>query len=99
MGGICLWKQGGPTSSPNTSKRPVSACFYGREGLLTPWTRFGKVRGGGSEVGRPRVVASAGGLQFVRSKLEAWLCPSYKDHTLFFFFLRLFDVDHFKSLY
>ena len=86
MGGICLWKQGGPTSLPNTSKRPLSACFYGREGVLTPWTRFGKVRGGGSEVGRPRVVASAGGLQFVRSKLEAWLCPSYKDHTLFFFF-------------
>ena len=31
-------------------------------------------------------MASAAGLQYVRSKLEAWLCPGYKDHTLFFFF-------------
>ena len=44
------------------------------------------------------MMASAAGLQYVRSKLEAWLCPGYKDHTLFFF-LRFFDVDHFKILY
>lgn len=55
-----------------------------KKGLLTPWTGFGQVAGGGGEVGQPRVVASAG-LQYVRSKWEAWLCPGYKDHTFFFF--------------
>ena len=44
-GGICLWKQGGPISLPNTSKGPLPAWFYGREGLLTPGTEFGQVGG------------------------------------------------------
>lgn len=83
--GFACGSREAPSVYPIPLRGPSQPGFMEEKGYSHHGLSLARLGGGGGEEGRPRVVASAG-LQYVRSKLEAWLCLRYKDRVFFFFF-------------
>ena len=83
--GFACGSREAPSVYPIPPRGPSQPGFMEEKGYSHQVLSLARLGGGGGEEGRPRVVASAG-LQYVRSKLEAWLCLGYKDRVFFFFF-------------